>query len=98
MGDKLADMVEKLVLDNGYYLPRRDIGAYRTLAELVQDTFDFLVNYSKVSRQDLTAMAKGEQPSEVDLLRLGIALKMAQGELDDLYHRSFQGSTSGKKK
>lgn len=89
MSNKLAAMIETLVLDSGYYLPRKDIREYSTLAELVDDTFSFLKEYSKVSTASLQAIRQGKQPSEIDLLRLGMALKMTQNELDDLYHGSF---------
>ena len=97
MNDFIRDFIKSEVLRRGYFLPRKPVPQYSTVADLVQDTIDYLQDRSKLTTASLQLMAKGEEPSEVDFLKLAVALKIEQGELDALFERSFPNSKNMEK-
>ncbi len=90
MSDWVAERVEKAVIEAGFYEPySKPINDYANLAEVVRERRRVLERKSRISREVLQLMAAGERPTEVDLLRLGMALELKHEELESLVERSF---------
>lgn len=95
MSEWVAEKVREAVIDTGFYDPdRKPISEYKNLADLVKDRQDFLQEKTTVKPEALSGAARGDRPSEIDVLRIGIALGMEQEELDSLIARSFPSSGS----
>lgn len=88
MSDWIAEKVEQAVIEAGYYT-EKTIDQYQSLAELVEDKRSILEEQTKIPTAMLDAMQEGDEPDELNLLRLGLCLNIEQVDLMALCDRSF---------
>ncbi|MBD2066278.1 hypothetical protein H6F93_01825 [Leptolyngbya sp. FACHB-671] len=61
----------------------------QTLAQLVEQNFQQLIEHNSIPRDTLKAIKEGAIPSDVDLLRIAMALDKSEREMKELLHLSF---------
>ena len=88
MGKLLHELAVNKLIEEGFYSP------VKTLAVIVQDNQEVL--RQSVPEGVLEAIAQGQKPDEVDILRIAVALNIPKSELEQILKISFKNG-NGKK-
>lgn len=91
MSDVAESLIKKYLLDLGLIPPDDPvpISSYASFAELIKEHRQFLENHVKIPKPVIDAAVRGDRPSEVNLLKIGMALNLTQEDFDMLIEKSF---------
>lgn len=90
MGKFLNELAIAKLVEEGVYNP------VKTLAVLVQENQEDLKRLGSVPVRVLDAIANGQKPEEVHILRIAVALNIPQDKLEEILKISFKNGNEKK--